>query len=126
VVALNQLIDVVGRLRWLRFVIDRGVFDFAPAELAALFLDVELETVLDRASQRGVGSGVRQHETNLDLAGLRPGQPCSPDGAKRTGSAKRLDQSTALPQLFVGCHGSPPRWRLRASSYTTHRRARSL
>ena len=38
VVALDQLVDVVGRLRGFRFVVDLEVLDLAPAELAALLL----------------------------------------------------------------------------------------
>ena len=69
VVALDQLVDVVGRLRRLRLVVDLEVLDLAPAELAALLLDVELEAVLDRVAERGVGAAVGQHEADLDRAG---------------------------------------------------------
>jgi hypothetical protein len=101
-------VDVVRPLLGFRFVVDGKVLELASAELAALLADIELEAVLDRAPQRRVSAGVRQHEADLDLAGLSPGQLRSPDCAKGARGAKRLDHPAALPPLFVRCHGSPP------------------
>src|SRR5690606_14545806 len=54
-------------------VVDANELDRLPAQLAALFLDVQPEAVLDRGAQRRVGSGVRQHETDLHRLALRRG-----------------------------------------------------
>ena len=66
VVALDQLVDVVGGLGRVGLVVDLEVLDLAAAELAALLLHVELEAVLDRVAERGVGAAVRQHQADLD------------------------------------------------------------
>jgi hypothetical protein len=130
IVALDELVDVVGPLRGFRFVVDGEVLELPSAELAALLADIELETVLDRAPQRRIGAGIGQHEADLDLGGLGPGQLRSTDCAKGAYSTKRLDHPAALPRLFVRCHGLSS-WKLirvlaavRASSYTTHHRPR--
>ena len=68
VVALDQLVDVVGGLGRIGLVVDLDVFDLAAAELAALLLDVQPEAVLDRDAQRRVGAAVRQHQADLELA----------------------------------------------------------
>ena len=56
VVALDQLVDVVGGLGRVGLVVDLEVLDLAAAELAALLLNVQPEAVLDRGAERGVGA----------------------------------------------------------------------
>src|SRR6185503_11311019 len=66
-------------------VVDLEVFDLAAAELAALLVHVQLEAVLDRIAERGVGAGVWQHEAHLDLVlGMRAERNCrGGDGGQR-------------------------------------------
>jgi len=73
-VALDQLVDVVGGLGRVGLVVDLHVLDLAPAELAALLVDVEPEAVLDGDAQRGVGAGVGQHEADLQFLALGLGR----------------------------------------------------
>ena len=65
---LISLLTLSVRLGRLGFVVDLEVLDLAPAELAALLLHVELEAVLDRVAERGVGAAVGQHQADLDRA----------------------------------------------------------
>ena len=57
----HQLVGVVGRLGRVRFVVDGEVFDFAPAEFAAVLRHRQLETVGDRHAQLCVSTAVGQH-----------------------------------------------------------------
>jgi hypothetical protein len=96
VVALDQLVDVVGRLRRLGLVVDLEVLHLTAGELAALFLDVELEAVLDRVAERGVGAAVGEHEADLDRAAraLREGRAGEKGGDAGAGSdSKKLHGS---------------------------------
>jgi hypothetical protein len=67
-VALDELVRVIGSFRRIRFVVDREVFDLASGELAALLVDGELEAVGDRSTERGERARVRKHQADLDLA----------------------------------------------------------
>jgi hypothetical protein len=49
--AVDELVDVVGRLGGLAFVVDLEVLHLAPAALAALLLHVELKAVFDRVAE---------------------------------------------------------------------------
>ncbi|MNS90633.1 hypothetical protein D3C72_1246900 [compost metagenome] len=70
-VALDQLGGVFRRLGRIGFIVDLEVLDLAPAELAALLLHIHAEAILDGGAERRVGSRVRQHEADLDLAARR-------------------------------------------------------
>ena len=88
-VALDELVGVVGRFGRIGFVVDNEILDLAAPEFSAVFLDRQL----DRVAQRGVGPGVRQHQPDLDLLLLRErrfdrqrqtcdGDKCARDGAE--------------------------------------------
>jgi hypothetical protein len=51
-VALDQLVDVVGGLAGVALVVDLEILDLAAGQLAALLLHVELEALLDRRPER--------------------------------------------------------------------------
>jgi hypothetical protein len=87
-VTLDQLADVVGGLRRVALVVDLEVLQFAAGELAALFLHIELETLLDHVAERREGAGGRQHQADLDggLLGLgRAGSAAQQRRGKRKG-----------------------------------------
>jgi hypothetical protein len=70
-VALHQPIGVLRRLSRFGFVIDGKVFQFAPGEFAAALRYRQFEAVGDGGAQLGVSAGVREHETDANLLGLR-------------------------------------------------------
>ena len=70
-VALDELTRVFGGLGGVGLIVDGHVFDRAAAHLAAKFIDMLLEAVGNGMPETGVGSRVRQHETDLELAVLR-------------------------------------------------------
>ena len=98
VVALDQLVHVVDGLGRFRFVVDLEVLDFAAAERAALLLHVQAKAVLDRGTERRVGTGVGQHQPDLDLR-LRMRAACG--DAERTGDERRGEHVTALLHAFL-------------------------
>jgi hypothetical protein len=67
-VALHQLVDVLRRLGRIGFVIDGDEFDFAPGQLAAALFHRQLEAVGDGHAELGEGTGVGQHQADLELA----------------------------------------------------------
>jgi hypothetical protein len=93
---LSRLISLLtlsvpfGRLR---LVVDLEVLDLAAAELAALLLHVELEAVLDRVAERGVGAAVGEHEADLDRAAR----------ALREGGAAKKAATLALQAIRRRC-----------------------
>jgi hypothetical protein len=70
-VALHQLLCVFNALGRLGLVVDLEVFDLAATELAALFVDRHAKAVFDRHAQLRKRAGVRQHEADAHLGGLR-------------------------------------------------------
>ena len=47
-IALDELVDVIGRLGGVRLVVHLEVLELATAELASLFADIEPEAIFDR------------------------------------------------------------------------------
>ena len=73
-VALHELVGILGRLGRLGLVVYGEVFELAPAELAAALVYRELEAVGNRRAELRVGPGVRQHQTDAELARLGEGK----------------------------------------------------
>ncbi|XQU67757.1 hypothetical protein OJJOAM_000488 [Cupriavidus sp. H18C1] len=104
-VALDELVGVLGRLGRIRFIVDLEVLDLAPAQPAALLLHVHAEAVLDRRAERRVGAGVGQHEADLDLAG-RGGWRGLPRGGARQrqrGDGNTGRRQAARDEAMHGC-----------------------
>ena len=69
-VALHQLGRVFHAFGRIGFVVDLEPFDFAAAQLAALFVDGQAKAVFDGHTQLGEGARVGQHEADADLGAL--------------------------------------------------------
>ena len=63
-----------------------------PPSLPPCSCDVELEAVLDRVAERGVGAGVRQHQADLDrgVLGMALAAPGCERGRRGGASAERV------------------------------------
>ena len=70
-VALHQLVGILRRFGWLRFVVDREILDLASGELAAALGYGELKAVGDGDAELRIGSRIRQHQADADLLHLR-------------------------------------------------------
>ena len=111
-VARHQLVGAIGALGRVGLVVQGHVFDVS-AQRLALLLHGQLEAVGDGHAELREGARVGQHQTNLDLGGLRQrqvGQAAT--GCQQSGRAGGLDQFTALGALGVVVqivrHGGPP------------------
>ena len=96
VVALDQLVDVVGGLGRVALVVDLDELDLAAAELAALLRHVAAEAVLDRRAERGEGAGGRQHQADLELGRACAWAASGGEAAAAAARAMRLERSWAL------------------------------
>ena len=99
-VALHELVGILRRLGRLSFVVHGEVFELAPAELAAALVYRELETVGNRRAELRVGPGVRQHQTDADLARLGEGKIRQQRaGAEQAGGGQKLSSGDRCYKL---------------------------
>ncbi len=73
-VALDELVSVLWRFGWFRFVVDGEVFQLAAAEFAAALVDGELKSVGDGGAELSIGAGVGQHQADADPLRLGDGE----------------------------------------------------
>ena len=100
VVALDELVDVVGGLGRVGLIVDLDELDLAASELAALFCNLQPKAVFDGDAQRGIGTGVGQHQADFDFCRrLGHAQRCGHGAGGKQGNAMCFHEMS--PRLWL-------------------------
>ena len=114
--AVDELVHVVGAFRRFGLIVDHHIFNQTPAELAALLLHVLAECAIDILGERSIRARVRQHETDAQRRGLRNrGRRESTNEKSGRSNAAELERRAACDQSFTHSEFSLVRGPSRAS-----------